>query len=84
MFVSVLSGYCVCFYNSFKHFSGIFASVLDECLKCFICLHMYVASATSAYFKNRSGVASPSPSAASPPLSSVGWTSAASSLSSRC
>jgi hypothetical protein len=54
MSVSVLSGCCVCFYNSFKYFLGVFTSVLDACLKCFICLQTYVASATSECFKNRS------------------------------
>jgi hypothetical protein len=65
MFVSVLSGCCVCFYNSFKYFSVVFASVLYVCLKCFICLQTYVASAAYECFKSRSGVASPSPSTAS-------------------
>jgi hypothetical protein len=64
---SVLSGCCVCFYNDFKCFSGVFVSVSDTCFKCFIYLQTYVASVASECFNSRSGVASPSsPSAASP------------------
>jgi hypothetical protein len=53
--------------NSLSVFSGVFVSILDACFKYFICLHTYVASVASGYFKSRSGVASPSsPSAISP------------------
>jgi hypothetical protein len=38
-------------------FSGVFASVLDTCFKCFICLWIYVANVLSGYFKNRLDVA---------------------------
>jgi hypothetical protein len=42
----------------FKYFSSIFASVLDVCFKCFICLFfLYVATIVFGYFKSRSGVA---------------------------
>jgi hypothetical protein len=47
-------------YNGFKCSSGIFASVLDACLKCFICFQTYVAIVASECFKTRSSVASPS------------------------
>jgi hypothetical protein len=48
-------------------FSGVFASVSDICFKCFICLHMYVASVASGCFKSRLVVVSPSlPSVTSP------------------
>jgi hypothetical protein len=65
---SSIFGYCVCVAILFSSvFSGVFASVLDVCFKCFIYLQMYVASIVSRYFKSRSGVASPSSlSAASP------------------
>jgi hypothetical protein len=64
---SVLFRCCVCFYNGFKCFSGVFANVLDACFKCFINLQMYVASVVYGCFKSRSGVACPSsPSVASP------------------
>jgi hypothetical protein len=43
MLSSVLSRCCVCFCNSFKCFSGVFASILDACFKYFICLQTYVA-----------------------------------------
>jgi hypothetical protein len=39
---------------TFQVFSGVFASVLDEC---FICLHKYVANVLFRCFKSRSGVA---------------------------
>jgi hypothetical protein len=45
-------------YNDFKCFSIVFISVPDACFKCFICLHIYVASVASGCFKNRPGVAS--------------------------
>jgi hypothetical protein len=41
---------------------GVFVTVLDACVKCFICLQTYVASVVSGCFKSRSGVASPSSS----------------------
>jgi hypothetical protein len=48
-------------------FSGIFASVLDACFKCFICLQTYVASVASECFKSKLGIASlSSPFVASP------------------
>ena len=50
---SVLFGCCVCFYNGFKCFSGIFTSVSDLYFKCFICLQTYVASVASECFKSR-------------------------------
>jgi len=37
-------------------FLGVFASVLDACFKCFICLLLYVVIIASGFFKNRSGV----------------------------
>jgi hypothetical protein len=43
-----------------KCFSGVFASVLDACFKCFICLQIYAVSVASKYFKSRSVVATPS------------------------
>ena len=46
------------FYMVFKCFSGVFASVLDRCFTCFICLQTYIASVASGCFKSRSGVAS--------------------------
>jgi hypothetical protein len=48
------------FYNGFKCFSGVFASVLDAYFKCFICLHTYVVSVASGCFKSRLVVTSPS------------------------
>jgi hypothetical protein len=30
--------------NDFQVFLGVFASVLDACFECFICLQMYVVS----------------------------------------
>jgi hypothetical protein len=47
-------------YNGFKCFSGIFASVLDACFKCFIYFQMNVTIVASECFKTRSSVASPS------------------------
>ena len=41
----------------FKSFSGVFVSVSDARLKCFICLILYVATVASECFKSRSGVA---------------------------
>jgi hypothetical protein len=41
----------------FKCFSGTFASVLDACFKCFICLLLYVVIVASGCFKSRSSVA---------------------------
>jgi hypothetical protein len=41
----------------FKCFLGIFSSVSYACFKCFICLHLYVATVASGCFKSRSGVA---------------------------
>ena len=41
----------------FAMVSSIFASVLDACFKCFICLQMYVARVASECFKTKSGVA---------------------------
>ena len=41
----------------FKCFSGVFASVLDVCFNCFICLQTYVVNVLSGCFKSRSGVA---------------------------
>ena len=35
----------------FKCFSAPFASALDGCFKCFICLLLYVASVLSEFFK---------------------------------
>jgi hypothetical protein len=32
-----LSGYCISFAMTFQMFSGVFASVLDVCYKCFSC-----------------------------------------------
>ena len=37
----------------FKCFSGVFASVLDACFKCFICHLLYVATVISRCFINR-------------------------------
>jgi hypothetical protein len=34
----------------------VFPSILDVCFKCFICLHTYVASVVSEYFKSTSDV----------------------------
>jgi hypothetical protein len=41
----------------FKCFSGVFATVLDACFNCFICLQTYIASIASRCFKSRSDVA---------------------------
>jgi hypothetical protein len=49
--------FAMIFKRFFRHFS---TSVLDACIKCFICLQKYVASVASGYCKIRSGVASPS------------------------
>jgi hypothetical protein len=54
-----------------------------------LCLQTYVVSVTSQCFKNKLGVASPSLlfcclASVSPPLSGVGWASAAPYFSSRC
>jgi hypothetical protein len=38
-------------------FSSVFASVLNVCFKCFICLLLYVATVASRCFKGRLGVA---------------------------
>jgi hypothetical protein len=38
----------------FKCFSVVFANISEACLKCFICLLLYVASVASRRFKNRS------------------------------
>jgi hypothetical protein len=38
-------------------FKGVFASVLDACFKCFICLLLYVITVASRCFNTRSGVA---------------------------
>ena len=43
--------------NGFQMFLEVFASVLDACFKCFICLLLYVATVASESFKSRSGVA---------------------------
>jgi hypothetical protein len=51
---SVVSGCCVWFAMVYKCFSCVFASVLDACSSCFICLRTYVASGC---FKNRSDIA---------------------------
>jgi hypothetical protein len=40
----------------FKCFSGIFASVLDACFKCFISLLLYVAAVVFGCSKSRLGV----------------------------
>ena len=56
---------------AFHEFSGVFVSVLDACFKCFICVQTYVANVLSEYFKSRSGVVSPSLSAASLGVSSA-------------
>ena len=57
----------MCF-NGFQVFScGFFVSVSDTCFKRFICLHTYVASVVSGYFKSRSGVAALSSSSAASP-----------------
>jgi hypothetical protein len=45
-------------YNGFKCFSGIFASVLDACFKCFIYFQMNVTIVASECFKTRSSVPS--------------------------
>ena len=37
--------------NVFQVFSAIFASVLEVCFKCFICLLLYVATVTSGCLK---------------------------------
>jgi hypothetical protein len=55
--VSVLSGCCICFLMACQVFSGVVASVLDACFKCFIYLQTYVVNVLSEYFQNRSGVA---------------------------
>jgi hypothetical protein len=52
MFASVSCGFCI----YLQYCSGVFASVLDACFKCFICLLLYVAMVASRYFKSRSGV----------------------------
>jgi hypothetical protein len=44
----------------FQVFSDVFASVLNACFKCFICLQTYVTSVVSGCFKSKSGVPSPS------------------------
>jgi hypothetical protein len=41
----------------FQVFSGVFASVLDACFKCFICLQTHVANVSSGCFKSRLGLA---------------------------
>jgi hypothetical protein len=69
------------FYNGFKCFSGVFASVLDAYFKCFICLHTYVASVASGCFKSRLIVVSPSSlfcclALVSSPSPGAGWASA--------
>jgi hypothetical protein len=56
------SGCCVCFYNRFKYFSGVFTNVSDVCFKCFICFQTYVASVSSGCFKGKLGFTSPSSS----------------------
>jgi hypothetical protein len=38
----------------FKCFSVVFANISEACLKCFICLLLYVASVASGRFRNRS------------------------------
>jgi hypothetical protein len=66
MFASVLSRCCMCFQWFQVVFQVCFVSVSDTCFKCFICLHTYVASAASEYFKSRLCViSSSSPSTAS-------------------
>ena len=49
-----------------RHYFMCFASVSEACFKCFICFQTYVAIVASKCFKTRLGVASPSPSSASP------------------
>jgi hypothetical protein len=41
---------------NFQVFSGVFASVSDECFKCFICLYTYVTNVLFRYFKSRSDI----------------------------
>jgi hypothetical protein len=50
---SVMDVAYVC--NGFQVFLGVFANISNSCFKCFICLHMYVASVVSECFKSRSG-----------------------------
>jgi hypothetical protein len=45
------------FAMAFQVFSGVFASVLDPCFKCFICLQTHFANVSSGCFKSRSDVA---------------------------
>jgi hypothetical protein len=76
---------CKCFYLDVAYvlqwFGGVFASVLDACFKCFICLEIYVVSVASRCFKSRSDVASRSLFAfgclalMSPPSLDVSWAS---------
>jgi hypothetical protein len=42
--------------NGFQVFLGVFASVLEACFKCFICLQIHVASIASVCFKGRSDI----------------------------
>jgi hypothetical protein len=51
--VSVLSVYCVCLQWFSSVFRCFFASVLEACFKCFICLQTYVATVASRCFKSR-------------------------------
>jgi hypothetical protein len=64
-----LSRCCICFAHMCKgdvayvcnrfqeNFQVFFASVLEACFKCFICLQTYVASVAFGYFKSRLSVA---------------------------
>jgi hypothetical protein len=54
---SVLSKRCVCLHWFSTVFQVFFASVLEACFKCSICLQRNVASVAFRYFKSRSGVA---------------------------
>jgi hypothetical protein len=54
---SVVSGRCICLQWFSIVFRVFFASVLDTCFKCFICLLLYVAIIVSGCFKSRSSVA---------------------------
>jgi hypothetical protein len=53
-FIWILHMFCNGFASVFRVF---FASVLDTCFKCFICLQMYVANVSSECFKSRLNIA---------------------------
>ena len=44
------------FAMTFQVFSDVFASVLDACFKCFICIKTYVANISFGCYKSRLGV----------------------------